>query len=86
VAGPRATRSSRCKIGAGMSTPFLKKLLQACCRHNFSWPHTGAHGQDYQICLLCGAAYEYDLATMRRTRRLPPPEDNATPPLRGSQA
>ena len=69
-----------------MSTPFLKRLLQSCCRHNFSWPHTGIHGQDYQICVLCGATYEYDWSTMRRTRRLGPAEDNGHQSLPSGQA
>lgn len=51
-------------------TPFLQWLLQKCCMHRFSWPHTGRHGQDYQVCLICGAAYEFDTTTMRRTGRL----------------
>jgi hypothetical protein len=86
VAGQRATGSSRPKVGAGMSTPFFNRILQACCRHQFSWPHTGVHGQDYQVCLLCGVAYEYDLTTMRRTRRLAPPEENGNQPLSGRHA
>jgi hypothetical protein len=49
--------------------PLLERLMQIFCRHQFSWPHTGAHGQDYQVCLVCGAAYDYDWATMRRTGR-----------------
>ena len=53
-----------------MTTPFLKRLMQKCCPHRFSWPHAGAHGQDYQICLICGVAYEYDCANMRQTGRL----------------
>jgi hypothetical protein len=58
-----------------MASQFLKRLLQMCCRHRFSWPHTGMHGQDYQVCLICGAAYEFDCTTMRRTGRLvSPPE------------
>jgi hypothetical protein len=57
-----------------MTATWLKQLLQNCCRHRFSWPHTGVHGQDYQVCLICGAAYEFDCTTMRRTGRL------ATPP------
>ena len=28
------------------------------------------HGQDYQVCLLCGTAYEYDWVQMRRTGRV----------------
>jgi hypothetical protein len=53
-----------------MTPPLLTRLLEIFCRHEFSWPHTGACGQDYQVCLICGAVYEYDCATMRRTRRL----------------
>jgi hypothetical protein len=53
-----------------MTTPFLKRLLQKCCPHRFSWPHAGIHGQDYQICLICGVAYEYDCTTMCQTGRL----------------
>jgi hypothetical protein len=49
---------------------FLKQLLSTLCPHRFSWPHSGAHGQDYQVCLICGVAYEYDWITMRRTRQI----------------
>ena len=55
-----------------MSTPpFFTRFFEMLCRHQFSWPRTGAHGRDYQVCLICGAAYEFDCSTMRRTRRLP---------------
>jgi len=53
-----------------MAGNFLKRLLEIFCRHEFSWPHSGAGGQDYQVCMRCGAVYEYDLGAMRRTRRL----------------
>lgn len=53
-----------------MSSGFLKQFLQKFCRHEFSWPHSGAHGQDYQVCVICGTIYEYDWVSMRRTRRL----------------
>ena len=53
-----------------MAATFLTQLLQQLCRHQFSWPHSSVHGQDYQVCLICGVAYEYDWVTMRRTRRL----------------
>ncbi|HXP15454.1 MAG TPA: hypothetical protein VN868_00040 [Terriglobales bacterium] len=53
-----------------MSDPFLKRLIEMCCRHRFSWPHNGVHGQAYQVCLLCGATYAYDCSTMRRTGRM----------------
>ena len=53
-----------------MAPNFLKRLLEILCRHQFSWPHSGICGRDYQVCVLCGIAYEYDWVTMRRTRRL----------------
>jgi hypothetical protein len=40
--------------------PFLR------CAHRFSWPQTGADGQDYQVCLRCGARYRYDWNSMRQ--------------------
>lgn len=48
----------------------LKRILQWLCPHRFSWPHSGIDGRDYQVCLLCGTAYEYDWTTMRRTKLL----------------
>jgi hypothetical protein len=53
-----------------MAARFLKRLLQKLCRHQFTWPHRSGHGNDYQVCLICGSTYEYDWSTMRRTRRL----------------
>lgn len=49
---------------------ILTQLLQWLCPHRFSWPHSGIDGKDYQICLRCGTAFEYDVAKMHRTRRL----------------
>jgi hypothetical protein len=49
---------------------LLKQISQWLCPHRFSWPHSGAHGQDYQVCLLCGVVYGYDMNNMRRTTRL----------------
>ncbi len=40
--------------------PFLS------CTHRFSWPQTGSDGQDYQVCLRCGARYRYDWNNMRQ--------------------
>jgi hypothetical protein len=57
----------------GMTARLLKKLILRLCPHRFSWPHSGLHGQDYQVCLICGAAFEYDWTTMRRTRPLVTP-------------
>jgi hypothetical protein len=53
-----------------MTPPLLTRLLQLFCRHQFSWPHTGAQGQDYQVCLVCGATYGFDCTSMCRTGRL----------------
>jgi hypothetical protein len=53
-----------------MTSGVLKRLFQWLCPHRFSWPHSGMGGQDYQVCLLCGTAYEYDWTTMRRTGRV----------------
>jgi hypothetical protein len=49
---------------------LLKQLLQSLCPHRFSWPHSGIDGRDYQICLRCATAFEYDVILMRRTGRL----------------
>jgi hypothetical protein len=66
-----------------VAAPFITRLLEMFCSHRFSWPHTGIHGQDYQVCLHCGAAYEYDCNTMRRTRRLAAPPHTQYEPLLG---
>jgi len=55
---------------SGELVKFLKLLLRQCCTHRFSWPRTDENGRDYQICLSCGTAYEYDWETMRRTDRV----------------
>ncbi len=49
---------------------FLKWILGRNCSHKFSWPRVDADGRHYQICPLCGTAYEYDWRMMRRTDRL----------------
>jgi hypothetical protein len=59
----------------GMSARLFNRIIEKLCPHRFSWPHSGAHGQDYQVCLICGSAYEYDLITMRRTGRLIDPDE-----------
>ena len=53
-----------------MVESFVKNLMQMFCRHSFSWPHSSVDGRDYQVCVICGSAYEYDWRSMRRTRRL----------------
>jgi hypothetical protein len=58
-----------------MAVPFFQRLIANLCPHRFSWPHSGPHGQDYQVCLICGTAYEFDVVEMRRTGRVfHPPE------------
>jgi len=49
---------------------FLIHLLGQGCKHRFSWPRSDHDGRHYQICLLCGTAYEYDWRMMHRTDRL----------------
>jgi hypothetical protein len=49
---------------------LLKRFFGRGCSHSFSWPRIATNGQNYQICLLCGTAYEYDWGLMRRTDRL----------------
>jgi len=56
----------------GVAAQLLAWVSARLCQHRFSWPHNGANGRDYQVCVLCGAAYEYDWTAMRRTRRLAP--------------
>jgi hypothetical protein len=58
-----------------MSAQFFKRLFGKLCPHRFSWPHSGLHGRDYQVCLICGATYEYDWTTMRRTGQLAEPHE-----------
>jgi hypothetical protein len=47
-----------------------KRLFGRGCSHKFSWPRVDTDGRHYQICLVCGTAYEYDWTMMRRTSRL----------------
>jgi hypothetical protein len=64
-----------------MAKGLLSIVLEKLCPHRFSWPHN-AHGQDYQVCLICGTTYEYDWGTMRRIRRLARPFEGQ-PQLKG---
>lgn len=68
-----------------MAGQFLKRLLGTFCTHRFSWPHNGVHGQSYQVCLICGLAYEYDCTAMRRTGRLAMPVEESKQPSLGKQ-
>ncbi len=49
---------------------FLQRLFGEFCPHRFTWPRISGHGQHYQICSICGTAYEYDWKKMQRTDRL----------------
>ena len=49
---------------------LLKQLLHRGCTHRFGWPRIDENGLHYQICLSCGAAYEYDWKKMRRSSKL----------------
>ena len=31
--------------------------------NRLSWPRSGLHGQDYQVCLISGTAFGYDWTT-----------------------
>jgi hypothetical protein len=37
----------------------LNRLFGRGCSHRFTWPRIDADGRHYQICPLCGTAYEY---------------------------
>ena len=56
----------------GETMKFLQQLLAKSCSHRFTWPRADVYGCHYQICLDCGAAYEYDWQVMRQTGRLKP--------------
>jgi hypothetical protein len=49
---------------------FLNRFFGRGCSHDFAWPRIDAEGRHYQICPLCGTAYEYDWKMMQRTDRL----------------
>ncbi|HZC24298.1 MAG TPA: hypothetical protein VE866_13230 [Candidatus Binatia bacterium] len=49
---------------------FLNQLLHRACPHRFAWPRVGENGCHYQVCVICGTAYEYNWETMQRTTKL----------------
>lgn len=57
-------------VARSVMSALLKHILRWLCPHRFSWPHSGVEGQDYQVCLLCGTAFEYDTSSMHRTGRV----------------
>jgi len=69
-----------------ISESFLRRLMERLCPHRFSWPHNGGPGKDYQVCLLCGSAYEYDCTNMQRTGRLMALVNGEYEPTAGQQS
>jgi CheY-like chemotaxis protein len=51
----------------GQAMNLLERFLGRGCPHKFSWPRNDDNGGHYQICLSCGAAYQYDWKMMRQT-------------------
>ena len=49
---------------------FLKRVFRRGCFHRLTWLRLGDNGRHYQVCLTCGAKYEYDWDRMRLTGRL----------------
>jgi|SwirhisoilCB1_FD_contig_51_314516_length_473_multi_4_in_0_out_0_1 hypothetical protein len=56
---------------------FLKRIFGRGCSHRFTWPRFDNNGRHYQICLTCGAAYEYDWNGMHSTGRILAPNAQA---------
>ena len=52
-----------------MRHKIIEALKLFNCTHQFSWPRRQDNGEYYQVCLACGAEYEYDWASMRRTEQ-----------------
>jgi len=49
----------------------LLQLLSPKCTHEFGWPRKAADGEYYQVCVNCGAEYQYDWPSMRRLGKRP---------------
>lgn len=49
----------------------LLQLLSPKCPHEFGWPRKAADGEYYQVCVNCGAEYQYDWPSMRRLGKRP---------------
>ena len=45
------------------------RFLQELYPHRFYWPRS-VHGRDYQVCVICGTAYDYHWITLHRVRRV----------------
>jgi hypothetical protein len=53
-----------------MGPSLLESIANRLCSHQFAWPRRKADGEYYQVCVHCGAEYNYDWATMTRTDRV----------------
>ena len=60
--------SQSCCIILRMGGTLLDRFLFSCW-HQFSWPRRANDGEYYQVCLRCGAEYQYDWRSMKRTSR-----------------
>ena len=49
----------------------LLRLLSPKCPHEFGWPRKAGDGEYYQVCVNCGAEYQYDWPSMRRLGKRP---------------
>jgi len=56
----------------------LLQLLSPKCPHEFGWPRKAADGEYYQVCVNCGAEYQYDWPSMRRLGKRPKSAEHAT--------
>lgn len=52
-----------------MGSRLLEVISLFNCSHQFGWPRRSQDGAYYQVCLVCGAEYDYDWAAMRRTAK-----------------
>jgi len=53
-----------------MAPRFFQVLPFFGCTHQFSWPRRWRDGEYYQVCLRCGAEYQYDWVSMQRRERV----------------
>jgi hypothetical protein len=52
-----------------MGSRLLEVISLFQCSHQFGWPRRTQEGDYYQVCLVCGAEYDYDWTEMRRTEK-----------------
>jgi hypothetical protein len=55
----RLWRDNRCSFAARSEmSALLKRIIRCFCPHR-SWPQCGIEGQESQVCLIYGTAFEY---------------------------